>query len=109
MPGGNGNSRVTPVEVPVSPRTRRPRRSSWAPGGKGIKVAGFVLGAVALLLTVLGAVAGASLFVASKADQSEVDEVRSAVHGIETDVAVIKSELRQLIHALAPDLRVGDE
>lgn len=91
------NDSITPVEVPhgISERQRRARRSSWpfrrdGNGGKGWRIAGVVAAAGGLFVTLLVLTIGAVLFIANKADRSEVEELREAVHRVETDMAVIK-------------------
>ena len=45
----------------------------------------------------------------SKADQSEVDEIKESLHVIDKDVTIIKTELRMFIRASRPNLPIGKE
>jgi hypothetical protein len=87
-------------------RRRKPRITM---NGKGLRYAGIGIAAIVAAIGLLTVVVGVVLFIAGKADRSEVQAVDRRVQSVETDVKVIKSEQRMFIKAIRPDLAVGEE
>lgn len=55
-----------------------------------------IVGALfAIIFTISGVVWGAAIVLTNKADKSQVTEVRTELHTIKTDIAVIKSILQK--------------
>lgn len=74
-----------------------------------LKIGGFVIAMIMMLIASGGVLFSLATKLTSKADRTELYEVQQDIYRVNTAVEVIKTEQRMLIRRIDPTLPVGNQ